>query len=99
MWHSHPSSASWRIVRMRARSEPPPSPTGCTERKRLVRVAVNAEQLLYRSPGGIGRDTAQLLTALPRLFPEADVVPFAAAHSDRRVTGTTPPSGKSLGST
>src|ERR1700733_10838254 len=79
-WHSHPSSASWRIMRIRACSEPPPSPTGCTERSRLVRVAVNAEQLLYRSPGGIGRYTAQLLTVLPRLFPGDEVVPFTARH-------------------
>src|ERR1700728_4730383 len=74
-WHSHPPSASWRIMRIRACSEPPPSLTGCTERMRLVRVAVNAEQLLYRSPGGIGRYTAQLLTVLP---PLDEVVPFTA---------------------
>src|SRR3984957_17224324 len=77
-WPSHPSSASWRIIRMRACSEPPPSHTGCTERMRLVRVAVNAEQLLYRSPGGIGRYTAQLLSVLPRVFPEDEVGPFPA---------------------
>jgi glycosyltransferase involved in cell wall biosynthesis len=47
---------------------------------RLVRVAVNAEQLLYRSPGGVGRYTAQLLTVLPSLFPEDEVVPFTARH-------------------
>jgi glycosyltransferase involved in cell wall biosynthesis len=47
---------------------------------RLVRVAVNAEQLLYRSPGGIGRYTAQLLTVLPDLFPEDEVVSFVARH-------------------
>jgi glycosyltransferase involved in cell wall biosynthesis len=47
---------------------------------RLVRVAVNAEQLLYRSPGGIGRYTAQLLTVLPAAFPEDQVVPFVARH-------------------
>src|ERR1700722_11882644 len=79
-WHSHPSSPSGRIIRMRACSEPPPSHTGWTERMRLVRVAVNAEQLLYRSPGGIGRYTAQLLTVLPRVFPEDEVVPFTARH-------------------
>jgi glycosyltransferase involved in cell wall biosynthesis len=52
---------------------------------RLVRVAVNAEQLLYRSPGGVGRYTAQLLTVLPRLFPEDEVVPFTARHGGGRV--------------
>jgi glycosyltransferase involved in cell wall biosynthesis len=46
----------------------------------LVRVAVNAEQLLYRSPGGIGRYTAQLLTVLPRVFAGDEVVPFTARH-------------------
>lgn len=45
-----------------------------------MRVAVNAEQLLYRSPGGIGRYTAQLLTVLPTLFPADEVVAFTAAH-------------------
>jgi len=50
-----------------------------------VRVAVNAEQLLYRSPGGVGRYTAQLLTVLPRLFPDDEVVPFTARHAHGRV--------------
>ena len=50
-----------------------------------MRVAVNAEQLLYRSPGGIGRYTAQLLTVLPSLFPEDEVVPFTARHAPARV--------------
>ena len=45
-----------------------------------MRVAVNVEQLLYRTPGGIGRYTAQLVTLLPRLLPEDDVVPFTARH-------------------
>ena len=62
-------------------SEPPRSATGCTERTRLVRVAVNVEQLLYKTPGGIGRYTAQLVTLLRQLFPEDDVVPFTARHS------------------
>jgi glycosyltransferase involved in cell wall biosynthesis len=44
-------------------------------------VAINAEQLLYRSPGGIGRYTAQLLTVLPEAFPDVEVVPFTARHS------------------
>jgi glycosyltransferase involved in cell wall biosynthesis len=45
-----------------------------------MRVAVNVEQLLYRSPGGIGRYTAKLLTLLPELFAADTVVPFAARH-------------------
>src|SRR5579862_7798930 len=85
-WHSQPSFASWRIMRMRACSEPPPSQTGCTERMRLVRVAVNAEQLLYRSPGGIGRYTAQLVTLLPRGHPDDEVVAFTARHPRSAVT-------------
>jgi glycosyltransferase involved in cell wall biosynthesis len=47
---------------------------------RLVRVAVNAEQLLYPSPGGVGRYTAQLLTVLPHIHPGDDVVAFTARH-------------------
>jgi glycosyltransferase involved in cell wall biosynthesis len=48
---------------------------------RLVRVAVNVEQLLYRPPGGIGRYTAKLVTLLPGLFPGDRVVAFTARHS------------------
>lgn len=51
-----------------------------------MRVAVNAEQLLYRSPGGIGRYTAQLLTLLPREHPGDEVVPFTARHRRSTVT-------------
>jgi glycosyltransferase involved in cell wall biosynthesis len=47
---------------------------------RLVRVAVNVEQLLYQPPGGIGRYTAKLVTLLPRLFTDDVVVPFTAWH-------------------
>jgi glycosyltransferase involved in cell wall biosynthesis len=47
---------------------------------RWLRVAVNAEQLLYRSPGGIGRYTAQLLTVLPAFEPECEMVPVTARH-------------------
>lgn len=47
---------------------------------RRLRVAVNAEQLLNRSPGGIGRYTAQLLTVLPATCPDGDMVPLAARH-------------------
>ncbi len=38
------------------------------------------EQLLYRSPGGIGRYTAQLLSVLPMVEPSDEVIPFAARH-------------------
>ena len=47
---------------------------------RLVRVAVNVEQLLYRPPGGIGRYTAKLVSLLPRLDPGDEVVAFTARH-------------------
>ena len=45
-----------------------------------MRVAVNAEQLLYRSPGGIGRYTAQLLTVMPRISRGDEMLPFTALH-------------------
>jgi glycosyltransferase involved in cell wall biosynthesis len=45
-----------------------------------VRVAINAEQLLFSSPGGIGRYTAQLVAGLPRLFADNEVVPLFARH-------------------
>ncbi len=50
-----------------------------------MRVAVNAEQLLYRSPGGVGRYTAQLLSVLPGLFPDDELVPFTARHRPAEV--------------
>ena len=50
-----------------------------------MRVAVNAEQLLYRSPGGIGRYTAALLTLLPAAQPQIEMVPFTARHRDVEV--------------
>ena len=50
-----------------------------------MRVAVNAEQLLYRSPGGIGRYTAQLLTVLKARFPTDEVIPFTARHQPELV--------------
>ncbi|HWE54986.1 MAG TPA: glycosyltransferase family 1 protein [Acidimicrobiales bacterium] len=50
-----------------------------------MRVAVNAEQLLYRSPGGIGRYTAQLLTVLPDAFPDCQMVPITARHDRAQV--------------
>ena len=50
-----------------------------------MRVAVNAEQLLYRSPGGIGRYTAALLTLMPAGCPTLEVVPFTARHRPAEV--------------
>jgi glycosyltransferase involved in cell wall biosynthesis len=67
------------------------------ERIRLVRVAVNVEQLLYRPPGGIGRYTAKLVTLLPQLFPDDAVAAFCARHRRAdidaawRATGATGP--------
>jgi glycosyltransferase involved in cell wall biosynthesis len=43
-----------------------------------VRVAVNVEQLLYPSPGGVGRYTAQLVAGLHRAG--VQVRPFLARH-------------------
>ncbi|MBO0693879.1 MAG: glycosyltransferase, partial [Acidimicrobiaceae bacterium] len=45
-----------------------------------MRVAVNLEQLLYRSPGGVGRYTADLAMVLPRVFPDDEVIGFVARH-------------------
>lgn len=52
---------------------------------RLLRVAVNAEQLLYRSPGGVGRYTAQLLTVLPATQTDCEVAAFTARHDPAAV--------------
>jgi glycosyltransferase involved in cell wall biosynthesis len=46
-----------------------------------MRVAINMEQLLYQSPGGIGRYSSRLMTLLPRLYSEDDYVAFCARHS------------------
>jgi glycosyltransferase involved in cell wall biosynthesis len=51
----------------------------------LVRVAVNVEQLLYRPPGGIGRYTQKLVTLLPQLFPDDEVVAFTARHRRQEI--------------
>jgi glycosyltransferase involved in cell wall biosynthesis len=48
-------------------------------------VAINAEQLLYRSPGGIGRYTAQLLTVLPQTFSDIEVIPLTARHPEAQI--------------
>lgn len=57
-----------------------------------MRVGINVEQLLYRSPGGIGRYTAQLLTLLPRATTGpagagTEVVAFAAWHRRESLHG------------
>ena len=57
-----------------------------TVRRRLLRVALNVEQLLYRSPGGVGRYTAQLATVLPVTGPGDEVVVFTARHARTDVT-------------
>jgi glycosyltransferase involved in cell wall biosynthesis len=57
---------------------------------RLVRVAVNVEQLLYRSPGGIGRYTAQIMSLMPEQFPGDEILPFCALHYRRRVRSAVP---------
>lgn len=50
-----------------------------------MRVALNVEQLLYRSPGGVGRYTAQLATLLPANGGD-EVVAFTARHPRAQVT-------------
>jgi glycosyltransferase involved in cell wall biosynthesis len=45
-----------------------------------VRVGINLEQLLFRTPGGVGRYTARLATLLPGLFPNDDYRGFVALH-------------------
>lgn len=45
-----------------------------------MRVAVNVEQLLSPSPGGIGRYAAQLVMLLGSLPPADEPVPFVARH-------------------
>jgi glycosyltransferase involved in cell wall biosynthesis len=45
-----------------------------------VRVALNAEQLLYHSPGGVGRYTAHILSGLESFFPDDRVLPAVARH-------------------
>jgi glycosyltransferase involved in cell wall biosynthesis len=60
---------------------------------RGLRVAVNAEQLLSRSPGGIGRYTAQLLTVLPAIFPDCGMVPITARHERGEVEARLAASG------
>lgn len=51
-----------------------------------MRVALNVEQLLQASPGGIGRYTARLASLLGRLHPGDDVVGFCARHARGDIT-------------
>src|SRR5215469_14846300 len=81
------------MVEMRARSEPPPSVTFCTERTHLARLAVNVEQLLHRSPGGIGRYAVQLATIMPRLYPDDELITFVARHPKERIDSAMGASG------
>ena len=50
-----------------------------------MRVGINLEQLLFRTPGGIGRYTARLATLLPALFPEDSYRGFVARHRQAEV--------------
>jgi glycosyltransferase involved in cell wall biosynthesis len=50
-----------------------------------VRVALNVEQLLSPSPGGIGRYTRQLATLLASEGPADEVIPFVARHPRHQV--------------
>ncbi len=50
-----------------------------------MRIAINAEQLLQPSPGGIGRYTAELLSGLPRLYPDDEMSSFVAAHPESSI--------------
>ena len=51
-----------------------------------MRLAINVEQLLYPSPGGIGRYTSRLVTLLPELFDDHDeMTQFCARHSSAQI--------------
>lgn len=58
-----------------------------------MRVAVNVEQLLSPSPGGIGRYAAQLVMLLGSVAPADDPVPFVARHRAREVAAALAGSG------
>ncbi|HET9692294.1 MAG TPA: glycosyltransferase family 1 protein [Acidimicrobiales bacterium] len=45
-----------------------------------MRVAINVEQLLYHSPGGVGRYTAQVAGRLPVAVASVAMAPFTARH-------------------
>ncbi len=64
-----------------------------------MRVAINVEQLLHASPGGIGRYVGQLVSLLPTLHPEDEVVPVCAHHRPEDVASAlrrvgVPPGGR-----
>ncbi|MDA8061506.1 MAG: glycosyltransferase family 1 protein [Actinomycetota bacterium] len=58
-----------------------------------MRVAINVEQLLSPSPGGIGRYTAQLVMLLRSIAPADDPVPFVARHRPSEVAAALTGSG------
>ena len=64
-----------------------------------MRVAVNVEQLLHRSPGGIGRYTARLVRLLPTLFPEDQVIAFSARHRGGKLAAAARTAGLEKGAT
>ncbi len=72
-----------RTTRSSAWSDPPRSATGWTYRMVGVRVAMNLEQLLQPSPGGVGRYTARLAAHLPAVG--WDVEGFCALHRRHEV--------------
>ena len=59
---------------------------GWIDSSRIMRVAFNVEQLVYRTPGGVGRYTAELARLLPVAGehaaddPGVDLVTFTARH-------------------
>lgn len=63
-----------------------------------MRVAINVEQLLHASPGGIGRYVGQLVSLLPALHPEDQLVAVCARHRPEDAAGAllrvgVPPTG------
>jgi glycosyltransferase involved in cell wall biosynthesis len=55
------------------------------ESSRIMRVALNLEQLLQTPPGGVGRYTAELARLLPYLDTgDVDLLPFVALHTRAR---------------
>src|SRR5918995_6832928 len=84
-WQSNSSGGRLRTIRTSRWSAPPRSATGWTESSRIMRVALNLEQLLQTPPGGVGRYTAELARLLPGLDggdrdDAVELVPFVARH-------------------
>jgi glycosyltransferase involved in cell wall biosynthesis len=67
------------------------------DRIRLVRLAINVEQLLYPSPGGIGRYTSRLVTLLPELFDDDELTQFCARHSSAQIAAAAVAAGLPTG--